>query len=90
MKKPDLIDLYAEATGMPKTQSAEHLARLGDIMATELLAGGELPLPGIGTLHVRATAARSGRNPKTGAAIQIPAGRKVAFSMSKGFKADLK
>lgn len=90
MKKSALIDLYAEATGMPKSQSAEYLARLGDIMATELLAGGEVPLPGIGTLQVRSTAARPGRNPKTGAAIQIPAGRKVAFATSAAFKASLK
>lgn len=56
------------------------------VAAAELLAGGEISLPGLGKLKAKATSSRTGRNPKTGEAIEIPAGRKVVFSPSKDFK----
>lgn len=56
------------------------------VAAAELLAGGEVSLPGLGKLKVKETNARTGRNPRTGEAIEIPAGRKVVFSSGKDFK----
>ena len=56
------------------------------VAAAELLAGGEVSLPGLGKLKVRTTNARTGRNPRTGEAIDIPAGRKVVFTPGKDFK----
>ncbi|GAB7500107.1 HU family DNA-binding protein [Bilophila wadsworthia] len=56
------------------------------VAAAELLAGGEVSLPGLGKLKVKETNARTGRNPRTGEAIEIPAGRKVVFSPGKDFK----
>ena len=56
------------------------------VAAAELLAGGEVSLPGLGKLKVKDTNARTGRNPRTGEAIEIPAGRKVVFSPGKDFK----
>jgi len=89
MTKTELIQAYAEAAGIPKTQAGEHLERLCDIIAAELLGGGEAPLPRIGKLYVADTAARKGRNPRTGAAIDIPAGKAVKFSVSKSLKESL-
>lgn len=89
MKKVDLIALYAEATGMPKTQAAEDLEKLGDIMAAELLAGGEVPLPSVGKLSVKTTPAHKGRNPKTGQPIDLPARRKLKISATKELKDSL-
>jgi nucleoid DNA-binding protein len=43
-------------------------------------------LPGLGTFRKRETKARVGRNPQTGAEIQIPAKTKAAFTVAKSFK----
>lgn len=56
------------------------------VAAAELLGGGEVSLPGLGKLKVKITNARTGRNPRTGEAIDIPAGRKVVFTPGKEFK----
>ena len=90
MKKAELVDAFKEATGLTRAQAGEFLERLGDIMATELLGGGEVPLPHIGKLVIKDTAARKGRNPQTGAAITIAAGKKAVIAMSKEFKESLK
>lgn len=89
MKKSELIELYAEATGLPNSQAAEALEKLGDIMAAELLAGGEVPLPRVGKLLTGNSPARMARNPKTGAAIEVPARRKVQLRVAKELKDSL-
>jgi DNA-binding protein HU-beta len=90
MTRTELVEAYREATGLSKKQAAEYLDRLGDIMATELLGGGEAPLPGIGNLAVREVAARKGRNPRTGEPITIPAGRKVVLKVGKSMREALR
>ena len=55
------------------------LASLCKVIADELAKGGEVPLPHIGKLKVREVAARTGRNPKTGEALDIPAKRKAVL-----------
>lgn len=89
MTKAELVKLFKEATQLTGVQAEEYLNRLGDIMAAELLAGGEAPLPGVGKLVVKRTAARKGRNPRTGQALTIPARRKVVFTAGKGLQAGL-
>lgn len=61
-----------------------------NVIAAELLGGGEVSLPGIGKLKTVTTKARKGRNPKTGEPLEIPAGRKVVFSPFRDFKEALK
>lgn len=90
MTKAELIKMYAEATQQPMGQAKECLERLGDIMAAELLGGGHVPLPGIGRLITKQRAARQGRNPRTGAAVTIPASRVVLLRVGKDLKAALK
>lgn len=51
-----------------------------------LAAGDEVPLPGIGKLKVKNIPARTGRNPKTGETINIPAKVKAVLVMSKAFQ----
>lgn len=75
---------YARALGRADMESA--FAALCEVAAAELLGGGEVSLPGLGKLKVKATNARTGRNPKTGEMIEIPAGRKVIFTPGKEFK----
>jgi DNA-binding protein HU-beta len=76
----------AESQELPKKQAE---ALLGELvaMATEHLKNGDkLRLTGLGTLQVRARPARTGRNPATGATIQIAASKKIAFQPAKELK----
>ena len=66
------------------------LKSLCEVATAELLGGGEVPLPGLGKLKVRETAAREGRNPRTGETLHIPAGKKVVFVPGKDLKEALK
>lgn len=68
------------------TDMEKALQSFCSVAAAELLAGGEVSLPGLGKLKVKTTNARTGRNPRTGEAIDIPAGRKVVFTPGKDFK----
>lgn len=89
MNKTELAKMYAEATQQPLGQAKECLERLGDIMAAELLGGGEVPLPSVGKLVIKQRAARQGRNPKTGEPLDIPAKKVLGVSMSKDFEVSL-
>lgn len=60
-----------------------------NVARKELLAGGEISLPGLGKLKVKETSAREGRNPRTGEVIEIPAGKKVVFVPGSAFKSEL-
>lgn len=77
---------------LPITLSAveKSLAVWCDVAAAELLGDGEVPLPGIGKLKAKKTAARKGRNPRTGESVDIPAGKKVRFVACKELKEALK
>jgi len=90
MTQKDLVAKIAEDTGHKKADVESILESLGGVAAAELLGEGEVPFPGLGKLVVAKTAARPGRNPKTGAAIQIPAGLKVKFRAGKELAEALK
>ena len=90
MTKAELINSLHLVTGIPKTRVDGILDHLGYIMRNELLAGNEVPLPGIGKLVAKETKARKGKNPKTGEEIDIPAGRRVSLKIGKSLKEALK
>lgn len=92
MTKAELIKKWHESTANTHSVADAGVVydSLCNIIAAELLGGGEVPLPGVGKLKVKATPARAGRNPKTGEAINIPAGRKVVFVAGKELKEALK
>ncbi len=66
------------------------LEAFGKVTAAELLGGGEITISSIGKLKVKTTSARTGRNPRTGEKIEIPAGRKIVFMPFREFKDALK
>ena len=86
MNKTELTDAVAEATEITKADAARAVdAVLGTI--TDTLAGGEqVGIVGFGTFLVRDRAARTGRNPQTGAEIQIAAAKVPAFKPGKALK----
>ena len=86
MTKHDLIKNIATATGLPQRAVDDTLNALADQAHSAAFSGEELPLPGIGKLTVTHRAARTGRNPQTGAEIQIPAKRAPTFTPAKALK----
>lgn len=80
MNKLQLTDALAQKANMTKKDAAEAVNALIDVIAEALAAGEDVKVTGFGSFEVKARAARTGRNPKTGAAVQIPASKYVAFS----------
>lgn len=90
MKKSELISVLAKHADVSKTEAERVLAALEQAVKVELLEGGEVTLPGIGTLGTAQRAARQGRNPKTGETITIPAARQAKFKAGKPLRDALK
>jgi DNA-binding protein HU-beta len=86
MNKSELIDALAGDTEITKAAAARHLEALIEIITKELIHGREVAIPGFGTFATSNRAARSGRNPQTGAVINIPAARVVKFKVGKKLK----
>ncbi|MBZ4022172.1 DNA-binding protein [Rhodobacter sp. TJ_12] len=81
--KSDLIDAVAAHTGFAKTNVKDMLdATLGEI-GTQTAAGSKVTLIGFGSFEQRHKKARMGRNPATGAEVEIPASTHLAFKPAK-------
>ena len=76
----------AEQHQLTKKQGLEMLEDLIGLITKHLKKGERVKIAGLGILQVRKRAARMGRNPATGEAIQIKASKKVAFRATKGLK----
>ena len=86
MNKQELIDAAAGATGASKAQTSEILDALLDAVRKAVAKGDSVQLIGFGSFGSGKRAARTGRNPKTGEAIKIPAAKTVKFTAGKAFK----
>lgn len=86
MNKTQLVDAIAVAADLPKTKAAAILdITLGEI-TRNLVEGDQVAIVGFGTFTVKKRAARTGRDPRTGGALQIPETMVVAFKAGKGLK----
>ncbi|CAE6851162.1 DNA-binding protein HU-beta [Paraburkholderia aspalathi] len=86
MNKQELIDAVATTTGDSKAATGEAInAVLGTIIGA-LTAGDAVQLVGFGSFSTGQRAARTGRNPSTGAEMQIAAAKTVKFTAGKAFK----
>lgn len=81
--KVDIIADVAATLGSTKVAAKEALEAVLDAIQTRLDAKEDVKFVGFGTFKVKETKARTGRNPQTGAEIQIPAGTKISFKASK-------
>lgn len=86
MNQAELIKKLSEATGITQTDCKNFTVALADIVMARLNVGEEITLPGIGKLKIQNVAARTGRNPSTGEAVEISAKRRIKFSVSKNLK----
>ncbi len=86
MNKGQLIDKIAEGADITKASAGSSLDSLIGAISAELADGGDVALVGFGTFKVSARAARKGRNPQTGAEIQIAASNVPSFKAGKALK----
>jgi len=83
MTKAELVATIAGDAGITKAQAARALDSYIDNVAKELKKNGKLGLVGFGTFSVAKRKARTGRNPQTGAKIQIKAKNVIKFKPGK-------
>jgi len=86
LNKQELVASVAEKAGLTKKDAEKAINAVIDSIRGALHGGDKVSLVGFGTFEVRSRAARSGRNPQTGAAIKIPAGKVPAFRPGKELK----
>jgi DNA-binding protein HU-beta len=86
MNNADIADQIAEANGLAKADARKHVDAIFAGIAEAAAKGEEISLNGFGKFKVKDLPAREGRNPATGAAMQIAASRKLGFAAAKGLK----
>jgi len=86
MNKQELIDAVATHTGASKVHTGETLDTLLEVIKKAVSKGDAVQLIGFGSFSSGKRAARTGRNPKTGEPIKIPASKTVKFTAGKAFK----
>jgi DNA-binding protein HU-beta len=86
MNKTELTDAVAEAADLTKADAARVLDAVLSTITATLAKGEQVGVVGFGTFLVRQRAARTGRNPQTGAEIQIAAATVPAFKPGKALK----
>jgi len=87
MSKKDLIDSVASSCDLTKENATAAVDAVIDHIKNTLKAGGEVRIPDFGSFKVTDRKAREGRNPLTGATIQIKASKAAKFTAAKGLKA---
>jgi len=86
MNKSDLIDAIASSAGLSKADAGRALDGFTSNVARALKKGQSVSLVGFGTFSVKHRKARMGRNPRTGASIQIKASNNPSFKAGKALK----
>jgi len=86
MNKGELIEAVASAAGLSRADATKAVDGVLDAIQRTLAKGGSVSLVGFGTFSVKARAARTGRNPRTGETIHIGASNVPGFKAGKGLK----
>ena len=86
MNKAELIQAVAAKSGLSKKDAEVALAAVIDSITDALKAGDKVSLVGFGTFAVKARAARSARNPRTGETIEVAAAKVPTFAAGKALK----
>ena len=86
MNKNDLISQVADDAGLSKADATKAVDAVLDNIAGSLSNGGEVRLVGFGTFSVTHRKVTTGRNPRTGEAIQIKASNQPKFKAGKALK----
>lgn len=86
MNKNDLVAAVADTADLSKADATKAVDAVFDSISSSLKSGSEVRLVGFGTFSVANRKASTGRNPRTGETIQIPASRQPKFKAGKGLK----
>lgn len=86
MNKTELVASVAEKAEITKKEAEKVVGAIFDSIEEALAKGDKVQLIGFGTFEVRERAARTGRNPRTGEEITIPAAKVPAFKPGKALK----
>ncbi len=86
MNKSDFVAAVAEDSELTKVDAAKAIDAVIKVIEAALKKGDSVSIVGFGTFTVRKRAARSGRNPRTGATIKIKASKVPAFKAGKALK----
>ena len=90
MTKADLIESVAATLDLPKGQAERAVNLVFEDIVKALRNGDKINISGFDTFAVSERKARTGRNPKTGASIEIPASKSAQFKAGKALKDELK
>ncbi|MCC5795388.1 MAG: HU family DNA-binding protein [Chromatiales bacterium] len=86
MNKGDLIEAVASEAELSKAEATRAVEAVVSSITAALKAGQQVSIVGFGTFAVKARAARSGRNPRTGETIEIAASKQPGFKAGKALK----
>ena len=86
MNKNELISKVAESSSLTKADASKAVDSVLESITKTLKKGGEVRLAGFGTFTVTQRKATTGRNPRTGAPIKIPASKMPKFRPGKGLR----
>ncbi len=86
MNKQDLVAAVADASGLSKADAAKAVDATFDSITGALKKGDDVRLVGFGTFAVAHRKASTGRNPRTGETMNIPASKQPKFKAGKGLK----
>ena len=86
MNKTELSEAVADSFGGQKAMGAAAVDAVFGAIEEALKEGDRVQVTGFGTFEVRERSARTGRNPRTGEPVQIPASKAPAFKASKNLK----
>jgi DNA-binding protein HU-beta len=86
MNRSELIAAVAQETGLSAQQAGDAVSATFDAVVAAVAKGDAVTLSGFGTFDRRERAARAGRNPQTGEAMEIPASVAPGFKAAAGFK----
>jgi DNA-binding protein HU-beta len=86
MNKGELIEAVAAAADLTKADATKAVEAVLEAVTRTLKKGDQVSIVGFGSFSVKSRAARQGRNPKTGATIDIPASRVPGFKAGKALK----
>ena len=86
MNKAEFVSAVSDAAGLTKVEAGKAVEAMIKVVKKALKGGDSVAVVGFGTFAVRKRAARTGRNPRTGATIKIKASKIPAFKAGKALK----
>jgi DNA-binding protein HU-beta len=89
MNKSELIDAVASKSGMSKADADKTIEAFFSVVTEAVKSGDKVAWPGFGSFSTSESAARTGRNPQTGEAVNIAASTRMKFTASSALKGEL-